>query len=292
MDFDYSPKVQELRSRVDGFMQEFIFPQEHRFHQEVEENTRNGRRWTPTRVVEELKAKARAAGLWNLFLPESKRGAGLTNLEYAPLAELMGGVTWASEVFNCSAPDTGNMELLQLYGTDEQKSRWLLPLLNGEIRSGFMMTEPEVASSDATNIRTEIRRDGDDYVINGRKWWITNAGDPRCRLFIVMGLTDPDAERVLSTKGPTATLRLSEGCSHPCSFCVIPKLRGGLQSRQPIRFQQCPQAHVCGSPRLHPPKTLYRSSSCLGARCAECRWWRQRDVPQSEGHPQTRGTKP
>jgi acyl-CoA dehydrogenase len=195
MDFDYSPKVQELRSRVDGFMQEFIFPQEHRFHQEVEENTRNGRRWTPTRVVEELKAKARAAGLWNLFLPESKRGAGLTNLEYAPLAELMGGVTWASEVFNCSAPDTGNMETIERYGTEPHKRQWLEPLLAGEIRSAFAMTEPDVASSDATNIQTSMRREGDAYVINGRKWWTSGAGDPRCKILIVMGKTNPDAAR-------------------------------------------------------------------------------------------------
>jgi acyl-CoA dehydrogenase len=158
------------------------------------ELTRSTDRWTVPAVIDGLKTKAREEGLWNLFLTDGEFGAGLSNLEYAPIAELTGHVPIAAEVFNCSAPDTGNMELLHLYGTDQQKSRWLLPLLNGEIRSGFMMTEPEVASSDATNIRTEIRRDGDDYVINGHKWWITNAGDPRCRFFIVMGLTDPDAE--------------------------------------------------------------------------------------------------
>jgi acyl-CoA dehydrogenase len=195
MNVDYSPKVQQLRSRVDGFMQEFVFPQEHRFHEEVEENTRNGRRWTPTRVVEELKVKARAAGLWNLFLPDSTRGAGLTNLEYAPLSELMGRVTWASEVFNCSAPDTGNMETIERYGTEAHKRQWLEPLLAGEIRSAFAMTEPDVASSDATNIQTSMRREADTYVINGRKWWTSGAGDPRCKILIVMGKTNPDAPR-------------------------------------------------------------------------------------------------
>jgi acyl-CoA dehydrogenase len=195
MDFSYSPKVQDLRQRVDAFMQEHVFPQERRYADEVEQNTRNGARWTPTRVVEELKAKARAADLWNLFLPDSSRGAGLKNIEYAPLAELMGRVPWASEVFNCSAPDTGNMETIERYGSPAQKAQWLEPLLAGEIRSAFAMTEPAVASSDATNIQTEIRRDGDDYVINGRKWWTSGAGDPRCRIYIVMGKTDPQAPR-------------------------------------------------------------------------------------------------
>jgi acyl-CoA dehydrogenase len=195
MDFEYSAKVRELQTRVDGFMQEHVFPNERRFADEVEENTRRGARWTPTRIVEDLKARARAAGLWNLFLPASGHGAGLTNVEYAPLAELMGRVPWASEVFNCSAPDTGNMETLERYGTPAQKERWLKPLLAGEIRSAFAMTEPDVASSDATNIRTEIRRDGDEYVITGRKWWISGAGDPRCRIYIVMGKTDPEAPR-------------------------------------------------------------------------------------------------
>lgn len=195
MDFSYSPKVQDLRQRVDAFMQEHVFPQERRFADEVEQNTRNGARWTPTRVVEELKTKARAAGLWNLFLPDSAYGAGLMNIEYAPLAELMGRVPWASEVFNCSAPDTGNMETIERYGTPAQKKQWLEPLLAGDIRSAFAMTEPAVASSDATNIQTEIRRDGDDYVINGRKWWTSGAGDPRCRIYIVMGKTDPQAPR-------------------------------------------------------------------------------------------------
>jgi acyl-CoA dehydrogenase len=195
MQFDHSPKVQDLRRRVQAFMLEHVYPNERRFHEEVEENTRHGRRWTPTRLVEELKPEARAAGLWNLFLPESAHGAGLKNIEYAPLAELMGRVPWASEVFNCSAPDTGNMETLERYGTPEQKRQWLEPLLEGRIRSGFAMTEPEVASSDATNIQTRITRDGDHYTVNGRKWWTSGAGDPRCRIYIVMGKTDPQAPK-------------------------------------------------------------------------------------------------
>jgi len=193
--FDHSPKVQELRGRVQAFMAEHVYPNERRFQQDVEDNTRAGRRWTPTRLIEELKPRARAAGLWNLFLPESPHGAGLKNLEYAPLAELMGRVPWASEVFNCSAPDTGNMETIERYGTAEQKQQWLEPLLAGEIRSGFAMTEPDVASSDATNIQTRIVRDSGEYVIQGRKWWTSGAGDPRCRIYIVMGKTDPGAPK-------------------------------------------------------------------------------------------------
>jgi acyl-CoA dehydrogenase len=195
MQFDYPPKVEDLRRRVRAFMDEHVYPNERRFYAEIEENTAAGRRWSPTRLVEALKPKARAAGLWNLFLPASDRGAGLGNIEYAPLAELMGRVPWASEVFNCSAPDTGNMETIERYGTPEQKAQWLEPLLAGEIRSAFAMTEPAVASSDATNIETRIERDGDSYVINGRKWWISGAGDPRCRIYIVMGKTDPLAAR-------------------------------------------------------------------------------------------------
>jgi acyl-CoA dehydrogenase len=195
MDFSYSPKVLALRERVNAFMHEHVYPNEGRYAADVAANTQAGRRWTPTEIVEELKPKARAAGLWNLFLPESSYGAGLTNLEYAPLAELMGRVPWASEVFNCSAPDTGNMETIERYGTPAQKKRWLEPLLAGEIRSAFAMTEPEVASSDATNIQTRMRRDGDSYLIDGRKWWISGAGDPRCKLYIVMGKTDLDAPK-------------------------------------------------------------------------------------------------
>ncbi len=195
MDIDLSARGRDLRDRVDAFMREHVFPNEPRYDAELEQNTRRNARWTPLELVEELKARARAAGLWNLFLPASEHGAGLTNLEYAPLAELMGHVHWASEVFNCSAPDTGNMETLERYGTPEQKARWLAPLLAGEIRSAFAMTEPDVASSDATNIRTSMRRAGGEYVINGRKWWTSGAGDPRCRVYIVMGKTDPGAAK-------------------------------------------------------------------------------------------------
>jgi acyl-CoA dehydrogenase len=195
MDFSYSPKTQALRERVMAFMDEHVFPNEHRYHHEQAANTAAGTRWKPLPLIEELKPMARAAGLWNLFLPESERGSGLTNQEYAPLAELMGRVLWSPEVFNCSAPDTGNMEVLERYGSAEHKKRWLEPLLAGEIRSGFAMTEPAVASSDATNIESSIRRDGDEYVINGRKWWTSGAGDPRCKILIFMGKTDPEAPR-------------------------------------------------------------------------------------------------
>ena len=189
MSFEPSDKVQALIERLQAFMEAEIYPNEEIYWDQL-----NGAqdRWQPVPIVETLKPKARAAGLWNLFLAHSKRGAGLTNLEYAPLCEVMGRVHWAPEVFNCSAPDTGNMETLELYGTDAQKKRWLEPLLAGEIRSCFAMTEPDVASSDATNIQSSIRRDGDHYVINGRKWWSSGAGDPRCQLFIFMGKTDPD----------------------------------------------------------------------------------------------------
>ena len=193
MDFNFSPKVVGLQKRVTAFFDEHIYPNEHRFYNEIEANTVAGKRWTPTVVIEELKPKARAAGLWNLFLPHAELGAGLSNLEYAPLAEITGRVLWAPEVFNCSAPDTGNMEVFATYGTAEQKAQWLTPLLAGEIRSAFAMTEPGVASSDATNIETRIARDGNDYVINGKKWWISGVGDPRCKIYIVMGKTDPGA---------------------------------------------------------------------------------------------------
>jgi len=188
MTFEFSEKTKELQKRLQHFMDEFIYPNEHRFDEEVERN-----RWKPTKIIEELKPKARAAGLWNLFLPDDSGGAGLTNLEYAPLCEIMGRCQWAPEVFNCSAPDTGNMEVIARYGTPEQKERWLKPLLAGEIRSCFAMTEPDVASSDATNIASSILRDGNEYVINGRKWWTSGAGDPRCKIAIFMGKTDPSA---------------------------------------------------------------------------------------------------
>ncbi|MGA1289346.1 MAG: acyl-CoA dehydrogenase family protein [Rubrivivax sp.] len=195
MDFDYSPRTKDLQARLHRFMDEYIYPAEPRWWAEIEENTRAGHRWQPLKVIEDLKPVARAHGLWNLFLPDSERGAGLSNQEYAPLAEIMGRVPWAPEVFNCSAPDTGNMEVLVRYGTPEHQARWLEPLLAGEIRSGFAMTEPAVASSDATNISARIERDGDDYVITGRKRWTSGAGDPRCKILIFMGKTDPDAPR-------------------------------------------------------------------------------------------------
>jgi acyl-CoA dehydrogenase len=188
MNFEFSDKTKDLQRRLQAFMDEYIYPNEQRFHDEIERD-----RWSPPRVIEELKPKARAAGLWNLFLPDSEHGAGLTNLEYAPSCEMMGRSVMAPEVFNCSAPDTGNMEVLARYGTLEQKERWLKPLLAGEIRSCFAMTEPAVASSDATNIEASIVRDGNEYVVNGRKWWASGAGDPRCKIAIFMGKTDPSA---------------------------------------------------------------------------------------------------
>ncbi|MCS6996133.1 MAG: acyl-CoA dehydrogenase family protein [Casimicrobiaceae bacterium] len=193
MDFAHSENAERYRARLLEFFDRYIYPNERRYLEEVEANTRAGRRWSPTAIVEALKPIARAQGLWNLFCPHPQYGAGLTNLDYAPLAEIMGRVPWSSEVFNCSAPDTGNMETLIQYGTPAQQERWLKPLLAGEIRSAFAMTEPAVASSDATNIETSIVRDGEHYVINGRKWWISGAGDPRCALYIVMGKTDPTA---------------------------------------------------------------------------------------------------
>ena len=189
MDFQYSAKTSDYLERLGAFMDEHIYPNEERF----DAQHRAGDRWQEPPLLDELKEKARAAGLWNLFLPDSPHGAGLTNLEYAPLCEMMGRVPWAPEVFNCSAPDTGNMETLILYGTDAQKERWLKPLMDGEIRSCFAMTEPDVASSDATNIRARIERRGDQYVLNGRKWWTSGAGDRRCRISIFMGKTDPSA---------------------------------------------------------------------------------------------------
>jgi alkylation response protein AidB-like acyl-CoA dehydrogenase len=203
MIFDYTPRMKEMQERLRAFMDEHIYPNEARY----EEEAHKGERWKVIQVIEELKPKARAAGLWNMFVPPSHGGepvhafhfdgTPLTNLEYAPLAEEMGRVGWSSEVFNCSAPDTGNMEVLARYGTHEQQQQWLVPLAKGEIRSAFLMTEPAVASSDATNIETSIRREGDDYVINGRKWWSSGVGDPRCKIAIVMGKTDPSAPKHL-----------------------------------------------------------------------------------------------
>ncbi|MGD9561624.1 MAG: acyl-CoA dehydrogenase family protein [Pyrinomonadaceae bacterium] len=190
MDFQHSSKTHEIQDRLTAFMDEHVYPNEHRYADEVN----FGDRWRPLALIEELKGKAKSAGLWNLFLPDI---SGLSNVEYAPLAEAMGRVTWASEVFNCSAPDTGNMEVLHLYGTNEQKEKWLKPLLDGEIRSCFAMTEPDVASSDATNIRASIRAEGDEYILNGRKWWSTGAGDARCKLAIFMGKSDENAAKHL-----------------------------------------------------------------------------------------------
>jgi acyl-CoA dehydrogenase len=188
MDFDYTPQAKALQARLLAFMDEHIYPNEARYYDE----TAGDDRWQPSALVEELKPKAKAAGLWNLFLPASARGAGLSNVEYAPLCEIMGRVLFAPEIFNCSAPDTGNMEVLERYGNAEQKKRWLEPLLDGRIRSAFAMTEPDVASSDATNVKSSIVREGDTYVINGRKWWTSGAGDPRCAIIIFMGKTADD----------------------------------------------------------------------------------------------------
>jgi acyl-CoA dehydrogenase len=190
MDFDYSPRTKELQAQLLRFMDDHIYPAEKRYEEEIEANTKAGKRWTPLQTIEELKPKARAEGLWS-----SGRDFGLSNSDYAPLAEIMGRVPWSSEVFNCSAPDTGNMETIERYGSAEHKKTWLEPLLDGKIRSAFAMTEPAVASSDATNIEARIERQGSDYVINGRKWWISGAGDPRCKIYIFMGKTDFDAPR-------------------------------------------------------------------------------------------------
>jgi acyl-CoA dehydrogenase len=195
MDFSHSDKVRELQERINSFMDQYIYPAEKDYDEELERNRRDGNPWQVTKVVEDLKKRAKSEGLWNFFLPHSDRGAGLTNLEYAPLCEIMGRSHIAPEVFNCSAPDTGNMEVLARYATPSQQKEWLTPLLEGKIRSAFAMTEPAVASSDATNIQASIVRDGDSYVINGRKWWTSGAGDPRCEILIFMGKTNPDAGR-------------------------------------------------------------------------------------------------
>src|SRR6266513_1306527 len=189
MDFAYSEKINAFRKQLNDFMDQYIYPNEQAYHEQI---IASGDPHHHTEIIEELKIKAKEQGLWNLFLPDDEYGAGMTNLEYAPLAEIMGRVSWSSEVFNCSAPDTGNMEILAQFGTPEQKRQWLLPLLDGQIRSAFAMTEPDVASSDATNIQMTILRDGNDYVLNGRKWWISGAMRERCKIFIVMGKTNPD----------------------------------------------------------------------------------------------------
>ena len=230
MDFSYSPRTQELQARLQAFMAGHVTPNEGRYFAEIEANTQAGRRWTPLQLIEELKVKARAAGLWNLFLPDSERGAGLSNQDYAPLAEIMGRTPWASEVFNCSAPDTGNMEVLVRYGTPGQQQRWLEPLLDGRIRSAFAMTEPAVASSDATNIESRIVRDGDDYMLNGRKWWTSGAGDPRCAVYIFMGKSDADA--------PAHSQQ---------SMILVPAATPGVQVLRPLNvfgYDDAPHGHM------------------------------------------------
>ena len=192
MDFELSPRTSELKAKIEAFMDEYVYPNEQLYDEQL--NSQDSR-WQLPMIVQDLKKVARTEGLWNIFLPDSDHGVGLTNVEYAPLCEIMGRVHWAPEIFNCSAPDTGNMEVLHMYGTPEQQNQWLRPLLGGEIRSAFAMTEPAVASSDASNIECSIIRDGDEYVINGRKWWTSGMGDPRCKIMIVMGKTDPMATK-------------------------------------------------------------------------------------------------
>ncbi len=191
MKFEHSDKAKYWMERVQQFMDAHIEPNEETYARQMEGFGTN--RWQVPQILEDLKVKAKEQGLWNLFLPESRRGPGLLNVEYAPLSEIMGRIGWASEVFNCSAPDTGNMETIERYGTEEQKKQWMDPLLAGDMRSAFLMTEPAVASSDATNIETRIERQGNEYVINGRKWWSSGVGDPRCKIYILMGKTDPSA---------------------------------------------------------------------------------------------------
>ncbi len=231
MDFAYSDKVKALQGKLARFMDAHVYPNERRFHDEVEANRAKGNPWVPTKLIEELKPKARPEGLWNLFLPRSPRAPeGLSNLEYAPLCEIMGRVHWAPEVFNCSAPDTGNMETLERYGSEEQKRQWLDPLLSGEIRSAFLMTEPGVASSDAANIQCRIERNGKDYVINGRKWWSSGAGDPRCKLFIVMGKTDPGAAKYAQQ-----------------SMILVPREAPGVKILRPLSlfgYDDAPHGHM------------------------------------------------
>ena len=228
MEFTHSAKVRTLQARLEQFMAEHIYPNEARWLAEVEENTQAGRRWTPLKLTEDLKAMARQLGLWNLWWPQS-HGGDLTNIEYAPLCEIMGRVYWAPEVFNCSAPDTGNMETLIRYATAEQKKQWLDPIAEGKIRSCFAMTEPDVASSDATNIRASIVRDGDEYVINGRKWWASGSPDPRCKLFIFMGKTNPEAARHLQQ-----------------SMILVPRDTPGVTVLRPLHmfgFDSAPHGH-------------------------------------------------
>ena len=228
MNFEYSARCKDYLQRVRAFMDEHVYPNEKTYHAQLAGFGTD--RWQVLPIIEELKAKAKAQGLWNLFHPDAKHGAGLSNADYAPLAEEMGRVAWASEVFNCSAPDTGNMEVLARYGTKEHQDRWMTPLLAGEIRSAFLMTEPDVASSDATNIQCAIRRDGDDYVIDGHKWWSSGAGDPRCELFIVMGKTDPSAD-----------------VHHQQSMILVPANSPGIRVVRPLTvfgYDEAPHGHM------------------------------------------------
>ena len=231
MNFDYTEKVKDLQAQLLVFMDKHIYPNEERFFAEIADNRAKGNAWIPTKVVEELKPLARKAGLWNLFLPKSTRAPqGLSNLEYAPLCEIMGRVPFAAEVFNCSAPATGNMETFERYASESLKDQWLEPLLRGEIRSAFLMTEPDVASSDATNVQCQMRRVGDEYVINGRKWWSSGAGDPRCAVYIVMGKTDPEAPRHSQQ-----------------SMIVVPSNAKGIQVIRPLSvfgYDDAPHGHM------------------------------------------------
>jgi acyl-CoA dehydrogenase len=231
MQFDYTPKVKEMQRRLLAFFEQHIYPNERRYLEEIRSNREAGNAWVPTRVIEELKPLAREAGLWNLFLPRSTRAPqGLSNLEYAPLCEIMGRVPWSAEVFNCSAPDTGNMETLERYASEALKDRWLEPLLRGDIRSAFLMTEPAVASSDATNIACSIERDGDQYVINGTKWWSSGAGDPRCKVYIVMGKSSPEAQRHAQQ-----------------SMIVVPADTPGISVKRPLSvygYDDAPHGHM------------------------------------------------
>ncbi|WP_313915823.1 acyl-CoA dehydrogenase family protein [Tahibacter sp.] len=231
MDFSYSPRVESLRRELGQFFDTYIYPNEASHAEEAQAHRAAGNPWQPSALVESLKLKAREHGWWNLFLPRSAHAPeGLSNLEYAPLCEIMGRVLWASEVFNCSAPDTGNMEVLERYGSEAQQQRWLAPLLAGDIRSAFLMTEPDVASSDATNIQCSIRRDGDSYVVNGRKWFSSGAGDPRCAVYIVMGKTDPEA--------PTHRQQ---------SMLLVPADAPGIHVRRPVTvfgYDDAPHGHM------------------------------------------------
>lgn len=225
MDFEHSQRTQDLLERLNAFMDTHVYPSEFRYHEEIA-----AKRWSQPEVLCELKRKARSAGLWNLFLPDAEHGAGLSNVDYAPLCEVMGRVHFSAQVFNCSAPDSGNMETLIRYGTDAHKARWLKPLLNGEIRSAFAMTEPDVASSDATNIAATITRDGDDYVINGHKWWISGLGDPVCELIIFLGLSNGDAPR-----------------HQRHSMILIPRDAPGITVKRPLTvfgYDDAPQGHM------------------------------------------------